>query len=279
MLRNLSTGCLAGLALAAAARAVPTIDVGTRIVMENSTGQTLRLSVSGGDLVTAFNLRAQLGDGLGGGPEPIFQTINFAGGIWDAYPRSVTGGSVSGAEQFAQASVAFSSSVSVPAAGLLVTFTIDTRGFYDGDSFPLRLKETEIGADSDFVVTGGDTLIPNITNGQIITAIGGDGNLDHKVDISDLGALATNWQQTGGWQQGDFTGDGMIDISDLGVLATNWQRGVAARSTAMSLQQGIESVGLPSTTVPEPISHSFGLLSLLLVRRRVPLMSAPRRNQ
>ena len=270
MLRNLSIGCLAGLALAAAAQAVPTIDLGTRIVMENSAGRTLRLSVSGGELVTAFNLRAQLGDGLAGGSEPVFQAVSFAGGIWDAYPKSVTGGPVNGAEQFAQASIAFGSAVSVPAQGLLATLTIDTRGFYEGSSFPLRLKQTEIGADSDFVLTGGDTLIPNIINGQIVTAIGGDCNLDHKVDITDLGALATNWQQTGGWQQGDFNDDGLIDISDLGVLATNWQRGVAGPDTAMSLQQGIEAVGLPSAVIPEPVSHVLLVpLGLLVLRRRV----------
>ena len=42
------------------------------------------------DKVTGFNLNAQLGDGSGGNPEPNFQSIEFAGGIWDAYPYTIT---------------------------------------------------------------------------------------------------------------------------------------------------------------------------------------------
>ena len=43
--------------------------------------------------------------------------------------------------------------------------------------------------------------------------------------MTDLGALATNWQSTNGtWEQGDFNGDGLVDVTDLGTLETNWQR-------------------------------------------------------
>src|SRR5206468_9012583 len=54
----------------------------------------------------------------------------------------------------------------------------------------------------------------------------GDSNLDGKVDVTDLGALATNWQSTRSvWTDGDFNYDEMVDVTDLGALATNWQQG------------------------------------------------------
>lgn len=55
--------------------------------------------------------------------------------------------------------------------------------------------------------------------------LGGDANRDRVVDITDLGILATNWQQSPRvFSQGDFNGDGVVDITDLGLLATNWQK-------------------------------------------------------
>jgi autotransporter-associated beta strand protein len=57
---------------------------------------------------------------------------------------------------------------------------------------------------------------------------GGDANLDGKVDIDDLGRLASAWQQAGNWTEGDFSYNGTIDVGDLGILASNWQAGVGA---------------------------------------------------
>jgi hypothetical protein len=54
----------------------------------------------------------------------------------------------------------------------------------------------------------------------------GDANLDGKVNLLDLIALATHWQVGGFWYQGDFNYDGMVNAEDLGLLATNWQAGV-----------------------------------------------------
>ncbi len=57
----------------------------------------------------------------------------------------------------------------------------------------------------------------------------GDANHDRVVDISDLGTLATNWQEVGRtYAQGNFnySADGAVDISDLGILATSWQNTV-----------------------------------------------------
>lgn len=153
--------------IAGSASAAPIINVGSHDLQENTPGQVIYLQVTGTEDVTAFNLKAQIGDGTGPNPEPIFEAVGFGGGMWDAHANTVTGGPIGGAKQFAQASVAFNSTVDVTADGLLVALTIDTTGFFEGESFPLLLKSTQIGADSDFVQIGGGTLAPEITNGTI----------------------------------------------------------------------------------------------------------------
>jgi methylglyoxal synthase len=56
--------------------------------------------------------------------------------------------------------------------------------------------------------------------------LAGDANRDRKVDVADLGILASNWQQPGRtFSQGnfDYSGTGLVDVADLGVLASGWQ--------------------------------------------------------
>jgi hypothetical protein len=57
----------------------------------------------------------------------------------------------------------------------------------------------------------------------------GDANRDRKVDITDLGILATNWQAgQKKFSEADFDYDTIVDITDLGFLATNWQKDLPA---------------------------------------------------
>lgn len=149
------------------AYADPIITVGNYVLAPNEAGQTIKLSVTGGDIVTGVNLRAQLGDGLGPNPEPVFQSIGFGGDIWDAFPTSASGGPVGGAEQYAQASVVFSGTgKSVAASGDFVTLTIDTTGLSSG-TYALQLAGTDIGADTAFIGIGGGDIPATITNGTI----------------------------------------------------------------------------------------------------------------
>ncbi len=118
------------------------------------------------------------------------------------------------------------------------------------------------GGTSDFKLIR-DALTPAVL-------LDGDANFDGTVDISDLGTLATNWQnQVDRWSLGDFDFNGLVDISDLGMLATNWQLGVVGPTGNQSFDQAMASLGLGGAQVPEPAS--VGLLSLgamIVLRRR-----------
>ncbi len=86
-----------------------------------------------------------------------------------------------------------------------------------------------------------------------LDALGGDFDLDGKVDVVDLGILATNYNLTGqNWMTGDTNNDGAVDVTDLGVLATYYGQSVTAAA------------------VPEPstLVLLFSALGLLLIRRR-----------
>jgi hypothetical protein len=99
----------------------------------------------------------------------------------------------------------------------------------------------------------------------------GDANLDGQVDVTDLGALATNWQTSAPWTGGDFNYDGFVDVSDLGVLATNWQAGVGSPLGPGSLDAALSSLGLGQTAVPEPAVSGVLVLAVAAVggsRRR-----------
>ncbi len=96
---------------------------------------------------------------------------------------------------------------------------------------------------------------------------GGDATMDGAVDVSDLGALATNWQTSSDWSGGDFNYDGFVDVSDLGTLATNWQKGVVSPAGA-SFDEAMRSVGLGGVSVPEPASvGALGMLYLAATLR------------
>jgi len=143
------------------------IVVGDHILLPNRASQEITISVSGDEQVTGFNLRAQMGDGLDPCAEPIFQDVDFSGGIWDTYSYTVLGGPVSGAEQYAQASVVFNETGdSVLGNGQVLTLVIDTTGIIDG-VYDLMLAGTDIGVDSTFLAEGGSEIPVNITNGSI----------------------------------------------------------------------------------------------------------------
>ncbi len=150
------------------ALAVPAIDVGTFTLLPNTANQTITIPVTGGDAVTGFNLRAQIGDGTGPEVEPIFQSVDFGTGtIWAGHSSTSLGGPVTGALSDAQASVVLNNTGdSVQALGGLANFTISTVGVAPG-SYPLLLSGTQIGLPSVFIGNQGVDIPASITNGTI----------------------------------------------------------------------------------------------------------------
>ncbi len=66
-----------------------TINIGHFGLLPDTPGQTVELRAESTGLadphVSGFNLRAQIGDGLGGSPEPVFEAVDFAGGGQDVF--------------------------------------------------------------------------------------------------------------------------------------------------------------------------------------------------
>jgi hypothetical protein len=103
-----------------------------------------------------------------------------------------------------------------------------------------------------------------------MSGVGGDANLDGMVDIRDLYILATHYKQVGqDWLGADFNADGKVTAADLGSLAQHWQFGVGAPSGA-SLDSLLTSLGLPTSSVPEPAAlvPLLSCATLLLRKRR-----------
>ena len=89
----------------------------------------------------------------------------------------------------------------------------------------------------------------------------GDGNLDQKIDITDVNILLANFDPLGtnplhGWAGGDFDGDGDVDIADFNQLARNYAPGgypapvtmdemslsqTGSRSTSATLSESIDA--------------------------------------
>jgi len=85
-----------------------------------------------------------------------------------------------------------------------------------------------------------------------VVPLPGDADLNDVVDGLDYVVWSTNYHQTGGWVDGDFTGDGYVDGLDYIVWSSNYEG---------------SSPAAPS--VPEPASGVLvALAGLALIRRR-----------
>jgi hypothetical protein len=98
-------------------------------------------------------------------------------------------------------------------------------------------------------------FVYTLTNGMegiaIATpAIEGDADGDGMVNIGDFASLASNFNEPGFWQQGNFTTNSVVDIGDFAMLASNFNAG--ARAAA----------------VPEPTSFAVCAAVALVARRR-----------
>jgi hypothetical protein len=131
-------------------------------------------------------------------------------------------------------------------------------GAWDGPGIRSSLAAADPGVFGVGIARNGDLAVPwAVFAGEAVSADSiliratflGDSNLDGLVDIADLAALASSWEQQGVWSSGDFDGSGVVDVHDLKLLAGNWE---SSGSTAGSLEAVLTSLGLASDSVPEP---------------------------
>jgi hypothetical protein len=69
----------------------------------------------------------------------------------------------------------------------------------------------------------------------------------------------------------------MVNITDLGLLATNWQQGVGNPLGPESFEAAVTSVGLPQGSVPEPAT--LGALGALIIVSAQTRLSASKRRK
>jgi hypothetical protein len=65
---------------------------------------------------------------------------------------------------------------------------------------------------------------PALDAALVTAAVPGDTNLDGKVDVTDLGNIASSYDSIGGirWSAGDFNYSGRVDVTDLGDFASTY---------------------------------------------------------
>jgi len=120
------------------------------------------------------------------------------------------------------------------------------------------------------------SLALSLTQTEVRFTLLGDTNLDGKVDVTDLGNLASSYGAGSGaqWVQGDTNYDGKVDVTDLGNLASNYggqlASGPSAGAAAM-VAGSLASVaaGANGAAVPEPASLGLiGVGAIALLGRR-----------
>ena len=141
-----------------------------------------------------------------------------------------------------------------PGTGTLLdgTFTIDPAAA--AQDLPFAQVVLSPGTQVQFAGSAGDAYDSWVDLSVAIAApVYGDANIDGKVGIADLSALADHYGAgpAATWAMGDFNGDGLVGIADLSALADNYGR-----------QQG--------STVPEPMMVCMLLAGLPMILRRRP---------
>ena len=195
----------------------------------------------------------KIADGVSG---PTFNSVDILSGTVFAANNS---GSFPGSYVFSRTAYQGVVTVdgTVSANGKLATMSLNGAGVAIG-AYAFSLINTPEGR------TNFAGVFTNINEGHFRVTYCGDINGDFKVDVVDLGLLATYWKRNivdppigdlpvpspDPWENGDFNYDGEINVVDLGLMATNWKRGVS------------------DAPVPEPASLSLLVLGTLAVLKR-----------
>jgi hypothetical protein len=133
-------------------------------------------------------------------------------------------------------------------------------------TFASRTGDMTVVADTGFPgLTVTKSYTPT-TLTLLMSAIGGDANLDAHVDLFDFNILAANFGQSGkNWFTGDFNDDGTDNLSDFNILAAHF--GQSAGPDGIVDAQDWSNL---AAAIPEPATASFSLAAFacLAARRR-----------
>ena len=254
-----------------------TINVGNHVLLPNTPGQQVTIPVTGGEMVAGVDLFVQVGDG---GPElpnvglpagtdaPEISSVDMlTGTIFGGTSATQVDHDRSGVVQVFFSSVALSlpppDPQEVPAAGTLVTLTVDTTGFNSG-TFDLLLSDVMPAVtggpfDTTLLALGGAAVPATITNGTLVVSAG-DADFNSNGGVEGIDLLA--WQRgfpTGTTKpEGDADGDGDVDADDLSIWRVQYGMGVSAQSAAISV------------AIPEPGAVALLLLGILAI---IPIAS------
>ncbi len=195
------------------------IHVPHSVLIPNQPDQPIEIFALGTAPVVGILLRAQIGDGRGPETEPVFNGVDYTGGVWEDFAYTVFGGILPDASQLLEGAVELQGPTdNVTSPGLVARLLVDTTGIKSG-TFDLKLAGTEFGLDSEFIGAPVDIL-----NGLIQIALPGDSNLDGRFDTQDLVQILQIGEYEDGipgnstWTEGDWNQDGDFDTGDF-VLA------------------------------------------------------------
>ncbi len=92
------------------------------------------------------------------------------------------------------------------------------------DNAPTLSLRFTMGTTDGSVIFHGWNIDDIRIRGQIpTTPCAGDANLDGVVNVDDLNAVLSNWNESGqAWTEGDMTGDGMVNVDDLNAVLSGW---------------------------------------------------------
>jgi hypothetical protein len=144
--------------------------------------------------------------------------------------------------------------------GTLEVSFVDDAVALPGDAFTVL----SFGSRSGDVVIINDTPYPGLQFNKIydatsltlnLDALGGDANLDARVNLQDFNVLAANFGVIGAnWLTADFTGDGIVNLLDFNRLAANF--GLSAAGPGVTARDWATL----AATVPEPSAALSALL-------------------
>jgi hypothetical protein len=176
MSKHIFAGVIVALMLGAPTWGALVIDVGDYPLLENTSGQTVNISISGGDSVAGMTFRAQIADGYSAVPGETIPGSSIDGPDFEGVD-AISGGMVFAGgnqtdvvawEQAWESNVSTSSGT-VSGSGLLATLTIDTTGHFLTDSVTSWALDLEgmVFGDTEFTGAGAVEVPVTIANGTI----------------------------------------------------------------------------------------------------------------